>query len=54
MLDPVLSIRLTHTGVYADGRPNGSPILINDLDEGFENQNRKVPVYFPKNPRFRR
>lgn len=44
---PALMIRLTHTGVLADGRPNTAPVLINDLDVGQEQQNRKVPCYVP-------
>lgn len=42
-----LFIRLTHSGLYSDGRPNTSPVQIPDLDVGYENQNRKVPVYVP-------
>lgn len=44
---PSLLIRLTHTGLYADGRTNPSSVLINDLDVGYEAQDRKVPVYVP-------
>ena len=40
-------LRLTHTGVHADGRPNLNPVLFNDLDTGLEFQHRKVPVYVP-------
>ncbi len=40
-------IRCTHTGVFEDGRPNANPVLITDLDVGYENQLRKVPVYVP-------
>lgn len=43
-------IRLIHTGVYADGRPNVSSIYVNDLDEGRDpqtGQNRKVQAYVP-------
>lgn len=40
-------LRLTHTGLRADGGANTSSIIINDLDVGFENQNRKSPVYIP-------
>lgn len=47
MSQPALLIHVTHTGVYADGRPNTHSVLINDLDVGYENQNRKVPVYVP-------
>ncbi len=42
-----LSIRCTHTGLLADGRPNTGPVLIPDLDVGYENQLRKVPCYVP-------
>jgi len=45
---PVLLIRLTHTGVMADGfSPNTNPVLINDLDVGYEHQHRKVACYVP-------
>lgn len=44
---PTLFIRLTHTGLYADGRPNLNSVLITDLDVGYENQLRKVAVYVP-------
>lgn len=44
---PALIIRLTHSGQYADGRPNVSPVQIPDLDVGYERQDRKVPVYVP-------
>ncbi len=44
---PTLLIRLTHTGLYADGRNNPSPVQIPDLDVGYERQDRKVPVYVP-------
>jgi len=47
MLDPIFEIRVTHSGLYADGRPNITSVLIDDLDFGFEHQNRKVPVYVP-------
>jgi hypothetical protein len=40
-------IRLTHSGVHADGRPNLNPVFISDLDTGMEFQHRKVPVYVP-------
>jgi hypothetical protein len=40
-------IRVTHSGVYADGRPNTAPILITDVNFGFEQQNRKDPAYVP-------
>lgn len=47
MTRPALIIRLTHTGVYQDGRPNANPVLVNDLDVGYEQQDRKVAVYVP-------
>jgi hypothetical protein len=41
-------IRCTHSGVYADGRPNTSSVLITDVDyTGQAQQNRKSPVYVP-------
>lgn len=40
-------IRVTHTGVYEDGRPNTASIFIDDLNEGREFQTRKVQVYVP-------
>lgn len=40
-------LRLTHTGLLANGRPNPNSILIPDMDTGYENQNRKTPVYVP-------
>ncbi len=42
-----LTARLTHLGVFPDGRPNGSSILISDTDFGFEFQTRKTPAYIP-------
>lgn len=42
-------IRVTHTGVYEDGRPNMASVHLDDLDEGREFQNRKVQVYIPPN-----
>ena len=42
-----LIIRLTHTGLYPDGRPNTHSVLVNDLDVGYEFQLRKVPCYVP-------
>ena len=45
---PALIIRLTHTGQYSDGRANQSPVLVPDLDVGYEHQDRKVPVYVPQ------
>lgn len=47
MLNPIFSIRVTHNGLYADGRPNVTSVLINDLDTGQRSQNQKVPVYVP-------
>lgn len=44
---PSLIIRLTHTGQYADGRPNPAAVFVPDLDVGYEYQSRKVPVYVP-------
>jgi len=44
---PVLFIQVFHTGVFPDGRPNANPVLVNDLDVGYEAQDRKVPVYVP-------
>lgn len=43
----VLFVRLTHTGLLPDGRPNTSSVFIDDADFGFVQQNRKVPVYVP-------
>lgn len=40
-------IRVTHTGVYADGRPNTSSVFITDVDFGFQQENRKDPAYVP-------
>lgn len=44
---PTLVIRLYHNGQYADGRPNVSSVLVQDLDVGYENQDRKVACYVP-------
>lgn len=44
---PALFIQLTHTGFFPDGRVNTNPVLITDLDVGYEAQLRKVPVYVP-------
>lgn len=46
---PALVIKLTHTGHYKDGRTNSGPVMINDLDTGLEQQDRKVPTYVPYN-----
>jgi hypothetical protein len=43
----VFILRLIHTGVYADGRPNRASIFVPDLDFGFEQQHRKTAVYVP-------
>lgn len=43
----VFYVRLTHTGLMADGSPNISSVQINDLDTGLEYQHRKVTVYVP-------
>ena len=41
-------VRCTHTGVYADGRPNTSSVLLTDVQyTGQSQQNRKAPVYVP-------
>lgn len=42
----VLIVRCTHTGVYADGRPNTASVTIYDLDESTiqKNRTRSVPV----------
>jgi len=44
----VLIVRCTHTGVYADGRPNTASVTIYDLDEITiqKNRTRAVPVPF--------
>ena len=47
MVSFVPFIRVTHSGVYADGRPNTAPILISDVNYGFQQQNRKDPAYVP-------
>lgn len=47
MITFVPFIRVTHSGVYTDGRPNTAPILISDVNVGFEQQNRKDPAYVP-------
>lgn len=48
MATPRLYIRLTHTGLLQDGRVNTGPVLVPDLDVGYEYQYRKVPVYVPR------
>lgn len=41
-------VRVTHTGVYADGRPNTNSVLLTDIDyTGQVQQNRKAPLYVP-------
>ena len=40
-------IRVTHSGLYADGRPNTSPVFLTDVNFGFVQQNRKDPAYVP-------
>lgn len=40
-------VRVTHTGVYADGRANTSSVFLTDVDFGFQQQNRKDPAYVP-------
>lgn len=50
MLESVFALRVSHTGVYADGRVNEGSVLISDLDDGTGEQrfqNHKVPVYVP-------
>ena len=47
MATPRLFIRLTHTGLHADGRVNTNPVYVQDLDVGYEYQHRKVKVYVP-------
>jgi hypothetical protein len=44
---PLLHIRITHTGLLPDARPNTNPVYIQDLDVGYEYQHRKVKVYVP-------
>jgi len=40
-------LRVTHTGLLANGQPNNNSVLIPDMDVGYENQHRKTPVYVP-------
>jgi hypothetical protein len=47
MTSALLVARITHTGVYSDGRVNSSSILISDGDSGFAQENRKTPLYVP-------
>jgi hypothetical protein len=47
MVSFVPYIRVTHSGVYADGRPNTAAILLSDVNFGFQQQNRKDPAYVP-------
>lgn len=44
-----LTLRLTHTGLYSDGSTNAQGILIDDLNTGGQEQNRKHTVYLPAN-----
>ena len=44
---PQYFIRVTHSGVYPDGRPNTSSVQIPDMDTGSEYQTRKAPSYVP-------
>lgn len=44
-----LIIRLTHTGVYADGRPNTASVTIYDLDQDILKKNRARSVPVPPN-----
>ena len=49
-IDSTLSriyLLLTHTGLLQDGRVNTQSVFIQDLDVGYEQQNRKVAVYVP-------
>lgn len=43
--DGVIFLRLTHTGVYADGRPNRGSVTLYDLDEPTIQKNR--PRFIP-------
>jgi hypothetical protein len=43
----VLIVRCTHTGVYADGRPNPGSVTIYDLDENWATVNRERSVPIP-------
>lgn len=45
----VLIVRCTHTGVYADGRPNTASVTIYDLDEVTIQKNRERAVPVPPN-----
>jgi len=40
-------LRITHTGFLSNGQPNTSPILLPDLDVGYEYAHRKSAVYIP-------
>ena len=42
-----LTIRISHTGLLADGRPNLRSVLIKDVNFGEEQQTRKHPAYVP-------
>jgi hypothetical protein len=43
----VLIVRCTHTGVYADGRPNPGSVTIYDLDENWATVNRERSIPIP-------
>jgi hypothetical protein len=45
----VLIVRCTHTGVYADGRPNTASVTLYDLDEITIQKNRERAVPVPPN-----
>ena len=50
VLYPTMVIRVIHTGVFGDGRPNPSSIGLYDLDVGEREQTgsiQKVPIYVP-------
>jgi len=47
MAEIVPFIRVTHSGLYADGRPNTASVFLTDVNFGFDNQNRKAQAYVP-------
>jgi hypothetical protein len=47
--DGVIILRLTHTGVYADGRPNKGSVTLYDLDEPTIQKNRPRFIPIPVN-----
>lgn len=48
MAEFVPFFRVTHTGVYADGRSNTASVLLTDIDyTGQAQQNRKAALYVP-------